>query len=140
MVDNDEFIEWAEVHGNYYGTSRTFIEENLKKGKNIILDIDPQGARQLKSKLNMGIYIFIIAPSMKDLRDRLFNRRTESEEKINIRLMNAKKEVAYYKDYDYIIVNRDIVSSYKELESIYIAEHLKTTDIERIEDIFNMED
>lgn len=88
----------------------------------------------------MGIYIFIIAPSIKDLRDRLYNRRTESEEKINIRLMNAKKEVAYYKDYDYIIVNRDIVSSYKELESIYIAEHLKTTDIERIEDIFNMED
>ncbi|MGB9731504.1 MULTISPECIES: guanylate kinase [Calditerrivibrio] len=140
MIDNNEFIEWAEVHGNFYGTSRRFIEENLKEGKNIILDIDPQGARQLKSKINMGIYIFIIAPSIKDLRDRLYNRRTESEEKINIRLMNAKKEVAYYKDYDYIIVNRDILSSYKELESIYITEHLRTSDIEKIEDIFNMEE
>jgi guanylate kinase len=140
MIENDEFIEWAEVHGNFYGTSKKFIEENLKAGRNIILDIDPQGARQLKNKLSFGTYIFIIAPSMKDLRERLINRRTETEEKINLRLNNAKKEIAYYKDYDYIIVNRDIVSSYKELESIYIAEHLKTTDIEKIEDIFIMED
>ncbi len=140
MIDNDEFIEWAEVHGNYYGTSKKFIEENLRQGKNIILDIDPQGARQLKSKLDFGIYIFIIAPSMKDLRERLINRRTETEDKINLRLSNAKKEIAYFRDYDYIIVNKDLISSYKELESIYIAEHLRTKDLENIEDIFVMED
>ncbi|MCX8083600.1 MAG: guanylate kinase [Calditerrivibrio sp.] len=140
MIDRDEFLEWAEVHGNYYGTSKKFVEENLANGKNIILDIDPQGARQLREKLGFGIYIFIIAPSMKDLRERLKNRRTETEEKINLRLENAKKEIAYYKDYDYIIVNRDIISSYKELESIYIAEHLRTTDLESIDEIFDMEE
>lgn len=140
MVDNDEFIEWAEVHGNYYGTSKKFIEENLKQGKNIILDIDPQGARQLKSKLDFGIYIFIIAPSMRDLKERLINRRTETEDKIKLRLNNAKKEIAYFRDYDYIIVNKDLISSYRELESIYIAEHLRTKDLDNIEDIFSMEE
>ncbi len=77
---------------------------------------------------------------MKDLRERLINRRTETEDKINLRLSNAKKEIAYFRDYDYIIVNKDLISSYKELESIYIAEHLRTKDLENIEDIFVMED
>ncbi|MEF3254510.1 MAG: guanylate kinase [Deferribacterales bacterium] len=140
MIENDEFIEWALVHGNYYGTSKKLIMDYIKSGKDVLLDIDPQGARQLKNKLNYGIYIFIIAPSMRDLKSRLINRRTESMDKIELRLQNAKKEIAYFKEYDYIIVNKDINSSYKELESIYIAEHLKTTDIDKIEDIFDMED
>ncbi|MCA1927608.1 MAG: guanylate kinase [Calditerrivibrio sp.] len=140
MVSNDEFLEWAEVHGNYYGTSKKFINESLESGKNIILDIDPQGARQLRTKLSYGVYIFIIAPSIGDLKKRLIDRRTETMDKIELRIQNAKKEIAYFKEYDYIIINRDIGSSYRELESIYIAEHLRTYDVENIEDIFSMEE
>lgn len=140
MISNDEFLEWAEVHGNYYGTSKKFINESIESGKNIILDIDPQGARQLRAKLSYGIYIFIIAPSIVDLRKRLIDRRTETMDKIELRIQNAKKEIAYFREYDYIIVNRDIGSSYRELESIYIAEHLRTSDVEDIKDIFNMEE
>lgn len=140
MISNDEFLEWAEVHGNYYGTSKKFINEGIESGKNIILDIDPQGARQLRAKLSYGIYIFIIAPSIVDLRKRLIDRRSETMDKIELRIQNAKKEIAYFKEYDYIIVNRDIGSSYIELESIYIAEHLRTDDVEDIKDIFSMEE
>lgn len=140
MISNDEFLEWAEVHGNYYGTSKKFIFDTINNGKDVILDIDPQGARQLRVKLKCGVYIFIVAPSIKDLKKRLIDRRTETMDMIELRIANAKKEIAYFKEYDYIIVNKDIGSSYKELESIYIAEHLKTSDIAKIEDIFSMEE
>jgi len=139
MIKNDEFLEWAEVHGNLYGTPKRFINEKLESGVNILLDIDPQGARQLKSKLNFGIYVFIIAPSLKDLETRLRNRRTESEEKLRLRLENAKKEVRYYKDYDYIIINKNFKKAFNELNAIYIAEHLRSKDVKKIEDIMNLE-
>lgn len=139
MIQNDEFLEWAEVHGNLYGTPKKFINEKLESGVNILLDIDPQGARQLKSKLNFGVYIFIIPPSLKDLEERLRNRRTESEEKLRLRLENAKREVRYYKDYDYIIVNKNFKKAFNELNAIYIAEHLRSKDVEKIEDIMNLE-
>ncbi|UOD34489.1 guanylate kinase [Deferribacteraceae bacterium V6Fe1] len=139
MIQDDEFLEWAEVHGNLYGTPKKFINEKLESGVNILLDIDPQGARQLKSKLNFGIYVFIIAPSLKDLEERLRNRRTESEEKLRLRLENAKKEVRYYKDYDYIIINKNFKKAFNELNAIYIAEHLRSKDVKKIEDIMNLE-
>ncbi|MBZ4672495.1 guanylate kinase [Deferribacterales bacterium Es71-Z0220] len=139
MIQDDEFLEWAEVHGNLYGTPKKFINEKLESGVNILLDIDPQGARQLKSKLHFGVYVFIIAPSLKDLEERLRNRRTESEEKLRLRLENAKKEVRYYKDYDYIIINKNFKKAFNELNAIYIAEHLRSKDVKKIEDIMNLE-
>lgn len=140
MIKNDEFIEWAKVHGNYYGTPKKFVEDSLSSGINILLDIDPQGARQLRERLDFGIYIFIVAPSLKELEERLRKRRTEDEEKIRLRLENAKKEIQFYKNYDYIIVNKVFSKAYKELESIYIAEHLKTEDVKKIEDIIKLEE
>lgn len=139
MIQNDEFLEWAEVHGNLYGTPKKFINEKLESGVNILLDIDPQGARQLKSKLNFGVYVFIIAPSLKVLEERLRKRRTESEEKLRLRLENAKREVRYYKDYDYIIINKNFKKAFNELNAIYIAEHLRSKDVKKIEDIMNLE-
>lgn len=139
MIQNDEFLEWAEVHGNLYGTPKKFINEKLESGVNILLDIDPQGARQLRRKLNFGVYVFIIAPSLKVLEERLRNRRTESEEKLRLRLENAKREVRYYKDYDYIIINKNFKKAFNELNAIYIAEHLRSKDVKKIEDIMNLE-
>lgn len=139
MRDNGEFIEWAVVHENYYGTSASFIIRQLESGYDVILDIDPQGARILKKKLGFGVYIFIVASSMKELEARLKKRRSESEEKINKRLKNARKEVEYYRNYDYLIVNDNYDKAFKELESIFIAEHLKTSEIKNIENIMNLE-
>jgi len=93
MISNDEFLEWAEVHGNYYGTSKKFIFDTINEGKDVILDIDPQGARQLRAKLKCGVYIFIVAPSIKDLKKRLIDRRTETMDMIELRISNAKKEI-----------------------------------------------
>ncbi|MBZ4642756.1 MAG: guanylate kinase [Deferribacteraceae bacterium] len=139
MIENDEFIEWAEVHGNFYGTPKKFIEDKLKSGVNILLDIDPQGARQLRKRLNFGIYVFVIAPSIKELEERLRKRRSESEEKLRLRLENARKEVQFYKDYDYIIINKNFEKAFNELNAIYIAEHLRSKDVKKIEDIVNLE-
>ncbi|MGA1846637.1 guanylate kinase [Deferribacter abyssi] len=139
MVDSGEFLEWAVVHGNYYGTSKKVIENFIKDGFDVILDIDPQGARQIKSKFNDAIFIFIIAPSLKELRNRLINRRTESMEKINLRLKNALKEIKFFKMYDYLIINRFLNVAFEELDAIYKAEHLKTRDIDDIEKIIDLE-
>lgn len=139
MIEKGEFVEWAVVHENYYGTSAGFINRQLENGYDVILDIDPQGARILKKRLGYGIYIFIVASSLKELESRLKKRRSESEEKINKRLQNAQKEVKYYRDYDYLILNDNYNKAFNELESIFIAEHLKTSEIEKIEDIMNLE-
>lgn len=139
MIENGDFIEWAVVHENYYGTSAAFIKQQLENGYDVILDIDPQGARILKKKLGYGVYIFIVASSLKELENRLKKRRSESEEKINKRLQNAIKEVKYYRNYDYLILNDDYNNAFYELECIFVAEHLKTSEIENIEDIMNLE-
>lgn len=139
MIGNDELLEWAKVHNNYYGTSRKRVEEILDTGRDVLLDIDPKGARQLREKLDYGIYIFITAPSMKDLETRLINRRTESEEIMKIRLDNAREEIQHFHEYDYVIVNREINRATNELEAIYIAEHLRADTIDSIEDIMEVD-
>jgi guanylate kinase len=139
MIEREEFLEWAKVHGNYYGTSRIKVEEILGTGRDVLLDIDPKGARQLREKLDYGIYIFITAPSMKDLEKRLVNRRTESDDIMKLRLDNAREEVQHVHEYDYVIVNNEINKASNELESVYIAEHLKAKDIESIEDIMEVD-
>ncbi|MCD8552916.1 guanylate kinase [Seleniivibrio sp.] len=138
MIERGEFLEWAKVHDNYYGTSRTKVEEILASGRDVLLDIDPKGARQLKNTLDYGIYIFITAPSMSDLRTRLINRRTESEEIMNIRLSNAREEIQHIHEYDYLIVNKEINRAYNDLEAVYIAEHLRACDVDKIEDIMDL--
>ena len=131
MADNNDFIEWAEVHGNFYGTSKSQIETALNNGMDIILDIDPQGAMQLKEKITNATYIFITAPSMNELKERLVKRGTEKDEHISLRLENAKKEVEYFKN-DYLIINDATDEAFKQLENIYLAEKLRTTQYSKV--------
>ena len=139
MKNQNQFLEWAEVHGNYYGTSQKQIEDALNKGTDIILDIDPQGAMQLKDKTgNNATYIFITAPSLEELKNRLVNRGTDKEEHITLRLNNAKKEMEYFKDYDYLIINDATDTAFLQLESIYLAEKLRTNQYKQVIDFMNI--
>lgn len=139
MIERGEFLEWAKVHNNYYGTSRTKVEEILASGRDVLLDIDPKGARQLRHMLDYGVYVFITAPSIKDLEIRLRNRRTESDEILNLRLTNAREEIKHIHEYEYLIVNSDINRAYNDLEAIYVAEHLKAADVNSIEDVMTID-
>jgi guanylate kinase len=140
MMMKGEFIEWAEVHGNYYGTSRITVEHVINQGGDVLLDIDPQGARQLKTSLGYGVYIFITAPSIGELEERLRKRRTEPEDVMNLRLSNARKEIRLFSEYDYIILNKDFDKAYRDLESVYIAEHLRTSDVSDIYELMEKEE
>jgi guanylate kinase len=140
MIDSGEFLEWASIYGEYYGTAKKQIEENLFSKKDVVMDIDPQGALQIRSKMKEAILIIIVPPSLAVLEERLKTRKTESEDKLRIRLSNAKKEILNYKYYDYIVVNDDFNVAYRELVSIYIAEHCKIVDLNNINEIINLED
>lgn len=118
MIERGEFLEWAEYYGQFYGTSRSFVEEQLESGKDIILDIDVQGASQVKEKFKDAIAIFILPPSFEELERRLRLRMLESEEAIRRRLEIAKNEIRYYSNYEYIIVNDVLQNSILLLESI----------------------
>jgi len=122
MIDDGRFVEWAEIHGNRYGTTIDSLKEYQHKGIDIILDIDGQGGRQLKNEYPDGIYVFILPPSRKDLEERLRLRSTDSDEDIEKRLKNAKEELQYIYDYDYIVVNSDLEEAVSTLKSIIIAE------------------
>ena len=118
MARRDEFIEWAEVHGNLYGTSRKRLEAMLDKGINVILDVDTQGARQIRKKYNDGIYIFILPPSLRALKERLKKRMCNSREEIQRRLKRAVDEIKEYKKYDYVIVNTVFDTAIEEMKAI----------------------
>jgi len=118
MVERGEFLEWAEYYGQLYGTARTFVESNLENGCDIILDIDVQGARQVKSKFSDATAIFIMPPSFAELERRLRFRMLESDEAIRRRLEIAKGEILFYRDYDYIVINDVLENSILLLESI----------------------
>jgi len=117
-IDNDEFYEYANVHGNYYGTLKKTVEENLDKGLNVILEIDVQGALIAKEKKKDAILVFFRTKDMEVLEKRLRDRKTDSEEVIQTRLQNALKELKYEEKYDYTIINEDIESSCQELIEI----------------------
>lgn len=139
MISEEIFLEWAQVHGNYYGTSKQQIENALNNGTDIILDIDPQGAMQLKEKTkNLATYIFITAPSIGELKSRLIKRGTDKDEHIALRIENAKKEVEYFKNYDYLIINDASDTAFEQLENIYLAEKLRTNQYDNIIDFMDI--
>jgi len=115
------FLEWAEVHGNLYGTSVAEVEQRCQEGQDVLLDIDVQGAAQVRQRAN-PITIFIVPPSLQVLEQRLRGRGTENEETIDRRLQNAKAELAVVDDYDYVIVNDKLEEAVESLCSIIIAE------------------
>ena len=124
MIDNGEFAEWAAVHGNLYGTSIKRLKKLNREGYDIILDIDTHGAMQLKKSYPDATYIFILPPSIEILRERLLNRKTDSIDVVAQRIDNARAEIAYYKAYDYLVVNDSLDKAYKELESIIVSSKL----------------
>jgi guanylate kinase len=127
MVGAGEFAEWAEVHGNLYGTAIKTLEECRVAGVDVILDIDCQGARQLKEKYRNGVFVFILPPSYPELRRRLDTRSTDSVEVIERRIRNAEAEIPESRWYDYIIVNDLFSRAVEELKSIIIAERNRTS-------------
>ena len=125
MIEEDKFLEYAKVHDNYYGTPKDFVEEKINEGKIVILEIDVQGALNVKKNIDNGVYIFLAPPSLSELKNRIVNRGTETESDINLRMHNARKELSYIKDYDYLVVNDHLNSAINLVNEIINAEKHK---------------
>ena len=126
MVAEDAFAEWAEVHGNKYGTALRTLEEARKNGIDLVLDIDCQGALKLKEQFEGGVYVFIMPPCMEELRRRLEHRSSDAQEVIELRIARAAAEIREARWYDYIIFNDDFAVACRELAAIVIAHRRKT--------------
>jgi guanylate kinase len=121
-IEAGEFIEWAIVHGHYYGTPRGPLEQNLADKKDVILTIDPQGALSVKRLFPQGIYIFVVPPSWEVLVDRLTRRATDNKNSLDIRVANARKELSFLSHYDYLVVNDALDTAIETVSSILVAE------------------
>lgn len=126
LRDADELLEWAEVFGNYYGTSRAILRKAETAGKDLILDIDVQGASQLKQRLDQAVSIFILPPSRQVLESRLRKRSSDSDEVIQRRLLEASNEIEEYGKYDYLLINDHLDASFERLRGIILAERCRT--------------
>jgi len=126
MRDSDELLEYAEVHGNYYGTPREEVEKTLNAGRDMLFDIDWQGTQQLYAKMRSDVVsVFVLPPSADELKHRLERRAEDSSEVIIRRLKNAAEEIPHWNEYDYVLVNRDLDKSFMRLRAILTAERLK---------------
>lgn len=121
-IDHDGFLEWAEVYGNYYGTPTAYVDHMVQQGHDVMIEIDPQGAKQVKLKNKEAVLIFIMPPSFAELERRIRGRGTENEEQITRRLTGAMDEVNTLDAYDYVIVNDHIDEAVTDLRSIINAE------------------
>jgi guanylate kinase len=121
-VDAGEFVEWAEVHGELYGTLRSQTDRTLAAGKNVLLDIDVQGGQAVRRIYRDAVLIFVLPPSLADLEERLRGRGTDSEDRIRLRLENAKREIALAHEYDYAVVNDDLETATRKVAAIVEAE------------------
>jgi len=130
MQEKGEFLEWAEVFGNFYGTHRCILEEARSQGQDLVLDIDVQGARQLRDQIPEAVSIFILAPSRQILEQRLRARSEDRDEVIARRLREAAEEIRQYDRYDYVLINRDLAESDATLKAIVCAERVRRTRIE----------
>ena len=128
MVEKDELLEHAVYVSNCYGTPRAYVEKKLAEGMNVLLDIEIQGARQVRDKMPDAVKIFIVPPTLEELRRRLEGRGTDSAEAIEGRLARARQEYAEATFYDYIIVNDDVDTAARELAAIITAEHCRAAD------------
>jgi len=130
MLSRDEFLESAQVFGNYYGTHRGILEKACGAGRDLVLDIDVQGARQLKDKIPDAVTIFILPPSRQELEKRLRARGEDPEDVIARRLKDAAEEIRNYKVYDYVLINRELAEAERTLSAIVRAERARRTRIE----------
>lgn len=127
MIKNNEFIEYASFCGNYYGTPKSYVEEKLETGYNVILEIEVQGALQIKEKYPASVLIFLMPPSAKELRNRLEGRGTEEKEIIEKRIKRAEEEIEFFPQYDYVVVNDKVGDAVEKIKTIVNAEKLKTS-------------
>ncbi|MBM7571769.1 guanylate kinase [Aquibacillus albus] len=125
MINNNKLLEYAEYVGNYYGTPRDYVEETLQSGKDVFLEIEVQGALQVKENFPEGVFIFLFPPSLEELKNRIINRGTETEELVRNRLLAAKEEIEMMDAYDYVVVNDRIDSAVHKVQSIVRSEHCK---------------
>ncbi|MDD4239782.1 MAG: guanylate kinase [Desulfotomaculaceae bacterium] len=126
MIEEDQLLEWAEVYGNYYGTPRHFVQDVLERGNDIILEIDIQGALQVKEKLPEAVLVFIAPPSKEELQTRLFGRKSDSREEIEKRLKCMTGEMKLAGGYDYIVVNDSINRALDSIHAIIMSEKCRT--------------
>ena len=124
MVKKNMFAEWAKVHNNFYGTSKKFLEQTINKGRDILLDIDVQGAVKIKKQYKDALMIFITTPTLKILKERLIKRNKDSLDVIKTRIKNAKKELTYLPRYDYLVLNDKLDVSISNVKSIICAQRL----------------
>ncbi|MAE69513.1 MAG: guanylate kinase [Gemmatimonadetes bacterium] len=129
-IGEGRFVEWAEVHGNLYGTDRRVVRAGMEKGEIVLLDIDVQGGAQLKAKISETVSIFVLPPSWAALEERLRGRGDESDEAVRLRLRNARKEAARLCDYDYIVVNDDLDRATREVANIVRSEGCRESRLE----------
>jgi guanylate kinase len=122
---NNEFLESAYVHTNYYGTPKQFVLNQIEKGEIVLLEIDVQGALQIKKNYKEAVFIFLLPPTMDELRNRIIKRGTETEEDINRRFENAFKELDFVGEYDYFVVNDEVKNAVKDIDAIIAAERLR---------------
>lgn len=125
MVEEDQLLEYAFVHTNYYGTPKEFVFQEVEKGEIVLLEIDVQGALQVKKKYKEAVFIFLLPPTMEELKKRIVNRGTESEEDINTRFTNAFKELDFVGEYDYFVVNDRVEQAVEDIINIIAAEKLR---------------
>jgi guanylate kinase len=125
MIDRDEFFEWAQVHGNLYGTSRTAIQARLEHGDDVVLEIDWQGALQIKKIFPHAVLIFILPPSWEELRQRLTRRGEDGPQVIETRMSNARDEVAQARHFDFVIINSLFESALFDLKTVVHSQRLK---------------
>ena len=138
MRDSGDLLEWAEVHGNFYGTPREPVEIALKDGRDVLFDIDWQGTQQLyKAMRDDVVSVFVLPPSAEELKSRLERRAEDSADVIARRLRNAADEIPHWPEYDYVLVNRDLDKSFARLRSILTAERLKRVQRPDIEGFVN---
>ncbi|MGJ8680218.1 guanylate kinase [Paraglaciecola sp.] len=125
LIEQDAFFEWAEVFGNYYGTSKVVIEQTLRKGIDVFLDIDWQGARQVKAQIPDTATVFVAPPSKQELQSRLTKRGQDSADVIEQRMAKAVSEISHYHEFDYIVVNDDFDAALAELDAIVMTRRLR---------------
>ena len=124
-IDAGEFLEWAEVHGNRYGTSKRWLESRMADGMDVLLEIDWQGAAQVRKQFDNAVSIFILPPSFEELRQRLTRRAEDAPEVIEQRLREARIELAQAKNFDFIIVNQDFTHALRDLKQVVAAQRLR---------------
>ncbi len=130
-IEKDDFLEYAEVYGNYYGTPKSNVMEKVQNGEDVILEIDIQGALKVKEAYKEGVFIFILPPSMEELKNRIRGRGSETPESLMTRFKSAYKEISFISKYNYAVINDTVENAVSKIESILIAERCRADRVEQ---------